>query len=49
MEIDTAMLLNDLKDFYVWKVFANDKDFVTKWIKDRDGLLNSVPRPSMSK
>jgi hypothetical protein len=49
MEIDTGMLLNDLKDFYVWKVFANDKDFVSKWIKDREGLLKSVPRPSMSK
>jgi len=49
MEIDTGMLLNDLKDFYVWKVFTNDKDFVSKWIKDREGLLKSVHRPSMSK
>ncbi len=49
MEIDIGMLLNDLKDFYVWKVFANDKDFVSKWVKDREGLLKSVQRPSMSK
>jgi len=49
MEIDTGLLLNDLKDFYIWKRFANDTDFTKKWIEDRDTLLDSIPRPTMSK
>jgi hypothetical protein len=47
--IDIGLLLTDIKDFYIWKQFANDKDFIKKWIKDRDGLLESIPRSSMSK
>ena len=47
--IDVGKLLNDLKDFYVWKQFANDKEFVSKWVRDREGLLESITRPTMSK
>jgi hypothetical protein len=46
-EID--ILLDDLKDFYVWKQFKNDDEFITKWIKNREELINSVPRSMMSK
>ena len=48
-ELDIAMLLKDLKDFYVWKQFVNDKEFIRKWIDDRDELIRSVPRSAMSK
>lgn len=48
-EVDIAMLLRDLKDFYVWKQFANDKEFIRKWIEDRDELIKSIPRSTMSK
>jgi len=48
-EVDIAMLLRDIKDFYVWKQFANDKDFISKWIQDREELLASIPRSTMSK
>ena len=46
-EID--ILLEDLKDFYVWKQFRNDKEFVSKWINNREELIKSVPRSTMSK
>ena len=48
-EVDIAMLLKDLKDFYVWKQFVNDKEFIRKWIDNRDELIKSVPRSAMSK
>ena len=48
-EIDIGLLIGDLKDFYVWKQFRNDKDFIKKWKEDRNGLLHSVPRSLMSK
>jgi len=48
-EVDIAMLLKDLKDFYVWKQFINDKEFIRKWIDNRDELIKSVPRSAMSK
>ena len=48
-EVDVAMLLKDLKDFYVWKQFINDKEFIRKWIDNRDELIKSVPRSAMSK
>lgn len=48
-EVDVAMLLNDLKDFYVWKQFTNDKDFIHKWMKDRKQLIESVPRAPLYK
>lgn len=48
-EIDIGLLLNDLKDFYVWKEFKNDNNFVMKWMEDREGLIKSVPRSTMSK
>ena len=47
--VDIGLLLTDLKDFYIWKQFANDKGFLNKWIRDRDALLESIPRPTMSK
>lgn len=48
-ELDIKILLADLKDFYVWKEFKNDKDFISKWIENREELINSVPRSMMSK
>tara|TARA_Y100001958_G_C21242277_1_gene570556 strand:- start:1813 stop:1968 length:156 start_codon:yes stop_codon:yes gene_type:complete len=42
-------LLEDLKDFYIWKQFINDPDFVTKWVEDRDGLLKTITRPTLYK
>lgn len=47
--IDSGQLLTDLKDFYIWKVFVNDPHFLSKWIKDREGLLKTIPRSTMSK
>ena len=47
--IDTGLLLKDLKDFYIWKQFVNDKNFLNKWIRNREELLKSIPRPTMSK
>ena len=47
--IDIGLLLTDIKDFYIWKQFTNDKGFLSKWIRDREGLLKSIPRPTMSK
>ena len=47
--IDVGLLLTDIKDFYVWKQFRNDKEFVSKWINNREELLKSVPRSAMSK
>jgi len=46
-EVDIAMLLRDLKDFYIWKQFVNDPEFIYKWINDRDELLASIPRPTL--
>lgn len=48
-EVDVAMLLKDLKDFYVWKQFINDEDFIHKWIQDREQLIQSVPRAPLYK
>jgi hypothetical protein len=48
-QVDIGLLLEDLKDFYVWKEFRNDKEFIRKWIDDRKGTINSVPRSMMSK
>lgn len=42
-------LLEDLKDFYIWKEFANDPNFVKKWREDRDGLLKTITRPTLYK
>jgi|VirMetMinimDraft_7_1064189.scaffolds.fasta_scaffold00214_36 hypothetical protein len=47
--IDVGLLLKDLKDFYIWKTYVNNPNFVSEWIKDREELLNSIPRPTMSK
>jgi len=48
-QVDIGLLLEDLKDFYVWKEFKNNKDFIRKWIDDRERTINSVPRSMMSK
>ena len=48
-QVDIGLLLEDLKDFYVWKEFKNDKDFIRNWINDRDKVIKSVPRSMMSK
>lgn len=48
-QVDIGLLLEDLKDFYVWKEFKNNKDFISKWIDDREGVIKSVPRSMMSK
>lgn len=48
-QIDIELLLEDLKDFYIWKEFKNNKDFIRKWIDDREGVITSVPRSMMSK
>ena len=48
-ELDIGLLLGDLRDFYVWKQFRNDKEFVSKWINNREELIKSVPRSTMSK
>ena len=42
-------LLEDLKDFYIWKRYINDPKFIEDWTKNRDGVLKSVQRSSMSK
>jgi len=49
MDEKIGLLLKDLKDFYIWKVFANDKNFISKWLTNREELLKSIPRPTMSK
>jgi len=46
---NTELLLSDLKDFYIWKVYVNDKDFISKWNEDREGLLKTISRPTMSR
>lgn len=48
-EINISLLLEDLKDFYVWKYFKNNEDFLTEWVKNREELIKSVPRSLMSK
>jgi len=40
-------LLEDLKDFYVWKVYTSDPDFVNKWIDNRDEALKNIPRSKL--
>lgn len=51
--MDTTMwitdLLEDLKDFYIWKQFVNDPEFVNKWVKDREELLKTIERPTLYK
>lgn len=51
--MDTTMwitdLLEDLKDFYIWKQFVNDPEFVNKWVKDREELLKTIARPTLYK
>lgn len=47
--IDTGLLLNDLKDFYIWKVYVNDNEFISKWRTNREEFLKTIPRPTMSK
>ena len=49
MDERIGQLLKDLKDFYIWKVFANDKDFISKWMKNREEFLKTITRPTMSK
>ena len=44
-----TQLLEDLKDFYIWKRYINDPKFIEDWTNDRDGVLESVQRSSMSK
>ena len=41
-QVDIGLLLEDLKDFYVWKEFKNNKDFIRKWIDDREWVIKSV-------
>ena len=40
-------LLEDLKDFYVWKAYINDSEFITRWTENRDEVLKSVPRSKL--
>ena len=49
MDEKIGLLLKDLKDFYIWKVFVNDKNFISKWMKNREEFLKTIPRPTMSK
>ena len=42
-------LLEDLKDFYIWKVYANDDNFISNYLKNRDKTLANIPRSRMSK
>ena len=50
MDISTINdLLEDLKDFYIWKQFVNDPEFVNKWVKDREELLKTIERPTLYK
>lgn len=45
--MDIQQLLEDLKDFYVWKQYVNDPDFINKWKKDRNKVLEGIPRPTL--
>lgn len=47
--MDIELLLEDLKDFYVWKQYINDPDFINKWKKNRSEVLGNIPRPMLSK
>ena len=40
-------LLEDLKDFYVWKAYINDSEFVTRWTENRDEVLKNIPRSKL--
>ena len=46
---DDRLLLDDIKDFYVWKQFINDPEFEKKWEKDRGEVLKNVDRPKLYK
>jgi len=45
--MDYDLLLEDLKDFYVWKQYCNDSDFEKKWSADREAFLKTIPRPTL--
>ena len=40
-------LLEDLKDFYVWKTYINDSEFITRWTENRDEVLKNIPRSKL--
>ena len=40
-------LLEDLKDFYIWKVYINDPSFIARWTENRDEVLKDIPRPKL--
>ena len=48
-KLNMEQLLEDLKDFYVWKAYANDNNFISNYLKNRDKTLANVPRSRMSK
>jgi len=41
------MLLEDLKDFYVWKAYINNPEFITQWAQNRDIVLKNIPRSKL--
>jgi hypothetical protein len=45
----TNQLLEDLKDFYIWKQYINNPKFIEEYIEDRESVLSNIPRPFMSK
>ena len=48
-KLNMEQLLEDLKDFYIWKAYANDDNFISNYLKNRDETLAKVPRSRMSK
>ena len=40
-------LLEDLKDFYVWKAYINNPEFINQWTENRDKVLKSIPRSKL--
>jgi len=46
---DDKILLEDLKDFYVWKQYINDPKFKINWGKNREEVLKNVDRPKLYK
>lgn len=48
-KLNMEQLLEDLKDFYVWKAYINDNNFISSYFENRDETLAKVPRSRMSK
>ena len=46
---DINTLLEDLKDFYVWKEYKNNPNFINEYKNNREETLKNVIRPMMSK